>query len=306
MGAKIASFLATLLLSIPLAAIGLMAVFGVPQLLPAGPERDQVVRNLQKAFNWRTDSETAQTNAEPAYEDAVPFGQNANAPSQANGEIDSGNQQHFSQTGNQNQVGGPFSSTGQFAEGSRSLNENAPSQGNNNPRNNPSWVTGGNPQNGASSASTMAMAPPAQITQNPFSNRSANNGPVHAGGTPSSSHNPTFNGATGNGAIANGLTMSWRQASARLTELGIKNYHLERGAIDGTFLFVCLYSPPEAPQVTHRFESEADDPLVAVNQVLKQVNGWMQTRVNQSVLSGSEPSGRTPNSSFTSGVQYIR
>ena len=32
------------------------------------------------------------------------------------------------------------------------------------------------------------------------------------------------------------------------------------------FLFACLYVHPSAPQVTHRFEAEANDPLLATNQ----------------------------------------
>ena len=73
-------------------------------------------------------------------------------------------------------------------------------------------------------------------------------------------------------------SLTWRQASQRFSEWGVDNYHLERGATEGTFLFVCMYSPSHAPHVTHRFEAEADEPLLAVNQVIGQIDRWMQQR----------------------------
>lgn len=72
--------------------------------------------------------------------------------------------------------------------------------------------------------------------------------------------------------------LDWRTASRRLSELGIQRYHLERGSTPDTFLFVCLLTPGDNPQVTHRFESENVDPLQAVNTVLIQVDQWLQQR----------------------------
>ena len=77
-------------------------------------------------------------------------------------------------------------------------------------------------------------------------------------------------------AVANSL--SWQAASRKLTELGIEKYHLERGQNEGAFLFVCLFTPGDAPNVTHRFEAEAADPLQAVNQVLGEIDRWLQQR----------------------------
>ncbi|HWL09946.1 MAG TPA: hypothetical protein VNQ76_16190 [Planctomicrobium sp.] len=266
MGAKIVSFLATLLLSIPLAAIGLMAIFGVPQLLPAGPERDQVVRGLQKAFNWRTDSETAQTDAEPAYEDAVPFGQ-----------------ENFQ---NSPQESSPFRSATSFQGESRQENTRNPNERR---TSSDQWTRDSsrsiNSGTGAGTG-TMAMAP-SSMTSDPSNRRGPFSSGNSANGNPNGNRNQAFQNSSP--TPFNGPLLSWRQATSRLNELGIRNYHLERGATDGTFLFVCLYSPPEAAQVIHRFESETDDPLVSVNQVLHQVDEWMRTRV---------PSPGSPSSPF--------
>jgi hypothetical protein len=53
---------------------------------------------------------------------------------------------------------------------------------------------------------------------------------------------------------------------------------LERGSAEGTFLFVCVFSPGDTPHVTHRFEAEAEDPLIAVNRVVQQIDQWLRNR----------------------------
>jgi hypothetical protein len=72
--------------------------------------------------------------------------------------------------------------------------------------------------------------------------------------------------------------VDWREAARRLAEKGIDRYHLERGANPDSFLFVCLVTPAGDQSVLHRFEAEDSDPLVAVNAVLKQIDGWLQDR----------------------------
>ncbi|MEZ6066862.1 MAG: hypothetical protein R3B90_14420 [Planctomycetaceae bacterium] len=41
-------------------------------------------------------------------------------------------------------------------------------------------------------------------------------------------------------------------------------------------MFICVRPPTQGSQVTHRFEAEATEPLVAVEQVLAQVEGWLE------------------------------
>lgn len=87
--------------------------------------------------------------------------------------------------------------------------------------------------------------------------------------------------------------LTWRDATRRLQELGIDNYHLERGESFESFLFVCSFNPADTENVTMRFEAEADEPLAAVSDVLDQIDRWLRRSFAQSrqaaLLSGSTP-----------------
>lgn len=73
--------------------------------------------------------------------------------------------------------------------------------------------------------------------------------------------------------------LTWKTAVQRLNDLGIRNFRLEPGAQPGEFTFTCSYTPSNSPHVTRRFEAEADDPLKAVAKVLSQVEDASQQRV---------------------------
>lgn len=88
------------------------------------------------------------------------------------------------------------------------------------------------------------------------------------------------------GNIARPQLVDWREAARRLAEKGIDRYHLERGANPDSFLFVCLVTPAGEQSVLHRFEAEDTDPLVAVNSVLKQIDGWLQDRYTLQAFPG--------------------
>jgi hypothetical protein len=77
-------------------------------------------------------------------------------------------------------------------------------------------------------------------------------------------------------SINAGKGVTWKSAAQRFHELGITSYHLESGSEVGSFLFVCSFCPEATPNVTMRFESEADEPLDAVEDVLAQVDRWQQ------------------------------
>lgn len=77
-------------------------------------------------------------------------------------------------------------------------------------------------------------------------------------------------------ATASGLT--WREATRRLEEVGIRDYRLERGESSDRFLFVCRFSPGDDERIVQRFEAEAIEPLEAVEDVLAQVEAWLQHR----------------------------
>ncbi len=72
--------------------------------------------------------------------------------------------------------------------------------------------------------------------------------------------------------------LTWSVAVERLNELEIRNFRLEPGPRLGLFVFICTYTPPDSPTVSYRFESEADQPLKAVQKVLEQIQEWRQRR----------------------------
>jgi len=65
-----------------------------------------------------------------------------------------------------------------------------------------------------------------------------------------------------------------KQAVGRLNALGIRDYQLQPGEREGEFNFSCRFAARSNPRVIHRFEAEAADPLDAVNQVLRQLDDW--------------------------------
>lgn len=68
--------------------------------------------------------------------------------------------------------------------------------------------------------------------------------------------------------------LNWRDAIDRLKACGSTSYRLTAGARDGDYLFVCLVASPDDERITRRFEAESSDPLVAVENVLGQIDVW--------------------------------
>ncbi|WP_339733738.1 hypothetical protein [uncultured Gimesia sp.] len=71
---------------------------------------------------------------------------------------------------------------------------------------------------------------------------------------------------------------TWSAAVQKLNELGIRDYRLGPGVRPNEFLFSCTYSLPQSPRISRRFEAVALDPLKAVIKVLQQVDEWNQTK----------------------------
>ena len=90
---------------------------------------------------------------------------------------------------------------------------------------------------------------------------------------PDGSDNPQS--AIGNPQSEEPLT--WRSAVHRLKELDIRHFQLEPGERD-EFHFSCYFTPSDNPRITHRFEAEATEPLRAVEKVLAQVEQWLEKR----------------------------
>lgn len=65
--------------------------------------------------------------------------------------------------------------------------------------------------------------------------------------------------------------LTWQGAVARLNRLGIHNFALQPGVEPGEFHFSCTHADRDNPRVIRRFEAEDTDPLAAVQKVLRQV-----------------------------------
>jgi hypothetical protein len=98
---------------------------------------------------------------------------------------------------------------------------------------------------------------------------------------------------------------SWKRAVSRLNALGIHDYQLQPGEREGEFNFSCRFAARSNPRVIHRFEAEAADPLDAVNQVLRQLDEWRARHVDRAQATrDSAPEGKmTSRAADTSEVE---
>lgn len=88
--------------------------------------------------------------------------------------------------------------------------------------------------------------------------------------------------------VRGGGSGSFPGAIERLRGMGVERYHLEPGLAAGQFLFVCQVEGNETAPTIHRFEAEANDPTIAVEDVLKQVASWQaETSVTRTAAAGT-------------------
>ncbi len=73
-------------------------------------------------------------------------------------------------------------------------------------------------------------------------------------------------------------SLTWSEARLQLGELGVDDFHLEAGSVPDTFTFIAVFTPGDQPDVTYRFEAEASDPLLAVEDVVAQIEDWLADR----------------------------
>jgi hypothetical protein len=74
--------------------------------------------------------------------------------------------------------------------------------------------------------------------------------------------------------VRGGASGGFAAAIERLRTMGIERYHLEPGLAAGQFLFVCQVNVGGKDPTVHRFEAEAGDPALAVEDAMKQVAAW--------------------------------
>jgi|GEM_PF-2807830 hypothetical protein len=121
-----------------------------------------------------------------------------------------------------------------------------------------------------------------------------------AGSARSSRVNTVFDGDASASAKSRGsnpraansnYALALKRAVGRLNALGIRDYQLQPGERDGEFNFSCRFASRTNPSVIHRFEAEAADPLDAVNQVLRQLDEWRARRVQRTQASREADGG---------------
>lgn len=78
-----------------------------------------------------------------------------------------------------------------------------------------------------------------------------------------------------------------KAAVARLNALGIRDYQLQPGEREGEFHFSCRFISPSNPRIMQRFEAEAGEPLEAIEQVLQQIDEWKGRRRSAGVRTSS-------------------
>lgn len=71
--------------------------------------------------------------------------------------------------------------------------------------------------------------------------------------------------------------LTWKEATKQLNEFGIHKYILESQP-DGGFQFRCAVTDPDNPQVDRQFRTHAEEPLVAVERALKQIEAFRTSR----------------------------
>lgn len=266
-----------LLMVVPLLAIPMFAVMGVPQFAPlvASPGADAGFSESWNARGPATRAEPTRPGAAtlPTIADKTGFGESARYS------VDD--------------LFAPYADTTSLASAGLSLESNRrPAQG----------------RNGLASASDRASAAGSrpspfddanQVLAGPFVNGLPNEALEGFAALPDRRGSGSSRTAAAPGAkpsrAANGFAtenphteptsaplrrfdrepdFTWDQAVQRLKSLGIKKYHLESLLDDGGFSFRCSYTAPDNPRVTRRFEAEAPEPLAAVRIVLEQIEAW--------------------------------
>lgn len=231
MSAKGGGSLATFLFSIPLAAIPLMAIFGIPQFAPVVASPDAGTAETEKDYRSRA------ADLFRPYEERGLSQPLSDAPPYEEGLAE---------------LGEPLETTGSPERRPEGFPDES--------------ATADAPQiDGAAERSASEPGGTAD-THDPWGEK------VDAGAATDAS----------SAAPPAATSLTWREASRQLREMGIEDYHLERGGTDGSFLFVCSFAPAGAAHVTMRFESESEDPLLAVADVLGQVDRWLRQRYAES------------------------
>ncbi len=259
-------FFATLLMIVPMTAVPVMAVFGIPQFVPAARSSPSVATNVHRRVF--IESRVGQSDAPVARQVAVP----------ASGLVDIFQPPASDRLMTDVRSSHPSSSETGWVTSSQS-------------------ITGRQRTSGPDQRSDSAQLPstPTQFFQTGY--RTADVAP------PSNSHATLSHDVnqpespvaitTDDGGRYQRSTRTahhppavidvprrptWREAVQQLNERGIRTFRLTPGMQPGTFQFSCLVSSVDDPRVSRWFDAEATEPLDAVARVLVKVEDWNRMR----------------------------
>ena len=240
MSSRAGSTILTFLVSIPVAAMGLMAVFGVPPLasvIAASRGLSDTNRDFEEVDRGSRRSGQGQ------FED-WDSGTEASAPEwNSVGTDPSATPDDSRQTEDRDDLGFPKLARNEDQAGSRESRHGGPTASR-------TAFNGSHSQDGLASKSDDLLSP-------------------HSGAS-SRLLNPLRDD--------NSPPVSMKDSLKKLNSWGVKHYHLERGVDQDTWLFVCLFVPGDDTRIIRRFESESDDPDRAVAETVQQIDSWLLKR----------------------------
>jgi hypothetical protein len=249
------SFVA-ILLSIPLTAVALVGVIGVPKLQElissASPKADDDFDH--EGFSSRSKSKRGSKSSRDSLDDADPWGNEAEGSESLFDDLD-----EKPKTSKPKVALNRSKSRGGEDEAAAELDA-------------PADDPFGRPGRGRFGTNPREPEEVEMVSTDPFRNRS-------------SVTTADFNSPSRTQPPAR--TDGFAESINRLRTLGVSRFHLEPGLSAGQFLFVCQLDGESA--TIHRFEAEATDPAAAVNDVYQQVTAW---QAEQTVSKTAGISGR--------------
>jgi hypothetical protein len=250
---------AAILLSIPLTAVALMSVFGIPQLTAImGTKGDAEETDLDREWG---DSRRGRRHAqgdEDGWGDAEPWNEDESAEpfNEFDDELKSEEGGRPSRLGSRgrSQLGRTLRSRAS-AENEVAVRSNFDAEA----------------EEKLAGSPTEGFGPPGRH-ENPFETKTADRGAALGNESRASSSN------------------DFARAVRRLKTLGAEHWHVEQGLDSGSFLFVCLIDTAATSGAVHRFEAENRDVIVAVDDVIQQIVEWRrESPVTQASASSSGP-----------------
>ena len=311
MRSNVYSFFTTILLLIPIAALPLMAVFGVPQFTPVvvspmdEPAEDEEGRTARPRRRERyRPIKTEEPDFEIVEDDTLSWDEAPPKPSRLDRKLKSRDRAEPRRTAStQSLADADFESSRSHSRSSSAPKRRLAA--------NDSWDSGNDAegetlQTNFEEAAVEDTRPRRKHAEEPREIEAlADESTVSFAETPEST--PGFRRQQPAAAISEATAAreqpsasrnpakapsreapTWAGAVRRLNELGIRNFRLEPGSRPSEFVFSCSVTPGNSPRVTRMFEAEADDPLKAVAKVLTQVEEWAAQQVTTATRDLSE------------------